>query len=256
MYPSLFYTLTLNDNYSECSTEEITTLFNENNKFILFDGFTSHGVNTFELLSLVNHDAIGAVPDSNFSITQFGTNRPEGLIHLYYGFDSLNKQFLDAFPGTINGDRGNTSRYYHPEILLNKCCNFTFSQLGKDSHFRKSRYYGKLDSTPGLEVLVKYASKLQIIQFYTKQLNNFQQMYNRAINADQKIAAIIVFVSVLEGDHFFQNGNNRTFIQVLLCKCLIEAELEPSILRIPNGFSSLVLCTLPESVRFGSNSLN
>lgn len=67
-------------------------------------------------------------------------------------------------------------------------------------------------------------------------------------NKNQIKASIILFISQIEGTHFFNNGNNRLSCQILLNKLLVEYGVYDdklgSILFIPNGFSHYALSYL------------
>ncbi len=245
----LFYLLTLSPAYSTFSPEEIAIQFTKVNKLMLFNNNTSQAISTFKLFKEI---ATTTQSKENILTIRHKTIGPEGYIHLYYNIPR-SLDLLEKFEGTVYEYRGENSRYYNPQKVLNPCCEFDFQRVRDE--YRENAFYGELSNVEyGLSVSSRYASELQIMQFYTKQLNDFQQAFSRITTERQKIAVIITFTSILEACHYFENGNNRLFCQIILNKLLIEAELPPSILRIPNGFSRFVLCSLPETLRFGDVS--
>ncbi|MFN8770348.1 MAG: hypothetical protein ACK5WP_05750 [Neisseriaceae bacterium] len=107
-----------------------------------------------------------------------------------------------------------------------------------------------------VSICTQYQSKEQIVNFFDKHLQDFQKMLKTATTKDEKISAIIVFISILELYHYFSNANNRLFCQILLNQLLIENNLSQTIFYIPNGFSNYTLGILPWEIRFGSKDIS
>jgi hypothetical protein len=101
-----------------------------------------------------------------------------------------------------------------------------------------------------------FPNEQTIRAYFAEDVANYQNRIREANNEDEKIAAIILFISIVEGSHFFDNGNNRLCCQILINKLLKEQGLDPTILFIPNGFSHYVLGILPWEVRLGLVELN
>lgn len=130
------------------------------------------------------------------------------------------------------------------KVLVNKYCSVDCI-LDKTTIFR----------TPLLAFTICsiYPDKDEIERIYKEYANLLERQIsdaNRMLDVNEKFrsisAAIIFFVARLEVSHFFYNGNNRLFCQILLYKLLYNNEMDPSIIFFPNGFSHYVIRSISE----------
>lgn len=90
-----------------------------------------------------------------------------------------------------------------------------------------------------------------------KIIANFIQEYELAIknakNEEEKLIVIANFIQQLEVLHPFTDANCRTFVILLLTKCLLDNKLTPCILTNPNRFDGYSVVELVKEIKHGQS---
>ncbi|MFJ1266945.1 hypothetical protein ACD661_00080 [Legionella lytica] len=111
------------------------------------------------------------------------------------------------------------------------CIGQSYTEQEIDFFHRKLHSKGGFFETSGDTEDNNYA---QIMEGYTQNFIKQFEAVNNAGDVDEVIRTIVDYIQRCEQLHPFPDGNSRTFVNTMLCYCLMQAGLPPVILERPS----------------------
>ncbi|WP_133138030.1 Fic family protein [Legionella rowbothamii] len=133
-----------------------------------------------------------------------------------------------AYHYTLNPDSGELD-------FVNKedCLNQSYTDQEIDEFYNNLRFRGGFFHTSG-DSDVEDNNYAQIMEGYTQNfIKQFEAVKNER-NVDEVIRIIVDYIQRCEQLHPFPDGNSRTFVNTMMCYCLMQAGLPPVIFDKPS----------------------
>ncbi|WP_133137960.1 Fic family protein [Legionella rowbothamii] len=114
------------------------------------------------------------------------------------------------------------------------CLNQSYTEEEIDRFYTTLRFGGGFFRTSGNDLDVEDNNYAQIMEGYTQNfIKQFEAVKNEG-NVDEVIHTIVDYIQRCEQLHPFPDGNSRTFVNTMLCFCLMHAGLPPVIFDKPS----------------------
>ncbi|CAM4509454.1 MAG: hypothetical protein LEGION0403_FIIPPAGN_00652 [Legionella sp.] len=129
------------------------------------------------------------------------------------------------------------------------CLKQSYTEQEIDLFHSELRFGGFFQTTGDNDV--KDNEYAQIMERYTLNfINQFKAVKNQG-DIDKVIRTIVDYIQRCEQLHPFPDGNSRTFVNTMLCYCLMQAGLPPVILERPSVFDGHSVDEVTDLVKNG-----